>query len=143
MAISWMDAGALNALLDGGVYVAIANTAGLESGAELLGAVLALHDESGSPQIRRATELSLSAGESYAFDEDRPVAVSVIGVEATLRVASPIAHAIAEIYLRSDANRTEPIERMEIGIISSEDAPSDAVPIPEIEGLSAYIKLEP
>ncbi len=143
MAISWIDAEALNALLDGGLYISIVNTAAQESGAELLGGILALHDESGSRHIRRATELSLSAGESYAFDEDRPVAVSVVGVEASLRIASPVANAIAEIYLHTDANRTEPIERMEIGIISAEEAPSDAIPIPEIEGLSAYIKLEP
>jgi hypothetical protein len=143
MAISWIDADALTALLDGGLYIAVVNAADPESGAELLGAVIALHGASGAPQIRRAAEFSLSVGESYAFDEDRPAAVAVIGVEAVLRVASPVAHAITEIYLRSDANRTEPIERMEFGIISGEEAPSDAIPIPEIEGLSAYIKLEP
>jgi hypothetical protein len=143
MSISWLDADELQPLLDGGMDVSLVNDATPESGAELMGAVIALHGASGSPQVRRAIGVSLTTGEAYAFDEDRPLLGAVVGVEAVLRVASPVAHAIVEVYLHSDTNRTTPVERMEIGLVSNDDAPSDAVPIPDVEGLSAYIKLEP
>jgi hypothetical protein len=144
MAISWMDMDELRALLDGGLDVALVNATDPESAAELLGAVLALHGATGSPQVRRAAGVSLLAGDAYAFDEDLPLLPDVvIGVEAVLRVASPIARSIVEVYLHSDSDRTTPIERMEIGIVGSDKATSDAVPIPDVEGLSAFIKLEP
>jgi hypothetical protein len=67
----------------------------------------------------------------------------VLGVEAMLRIVSPVSRVITEIYLHSDDARTTPVESVEIGIVATDDAPSSgAVEIPEIEGLSAYIKLE-
>lgn len=143
MALSWMDADALQALLDGGLSVSLSNDADPESGVEILGAVVALHGGSGPPQIRRAEGAALSAGEIYVLDEGGPVLGDVLGAEAVLRVASPVAQIITEVYLHSDPARADPVSRMEIIIGPTDDAPGDAVPVPDIEGLSAYIKLEP
>lgn len=143
MAISWMDADELQPLLDGGLDVSLVNDAPPESAAELLGAVIALHSANGSPQVMRASDVPVAIGEVSVFDEGRLIAGTPIGAEAVLRVASPVAGAIVEVYLHSDSNRTAPITRMEIGLAATNDAPPDAIPVPDVEGLSAYIKLEP
>jgi len=67
----------------------------------------------------------------------------VIGIEAILRVASTTSRVIAEIYLHSDEARTAPIDTIELGVIMTEEAPGDATPIPEVDGVSAYIRIVP
>jgi hypothetical protein len=54
-----------------------------------------------------------------------------------------VAGVTTEVYVRSDETRTTPIESIEVGVVTTDDAPPDAVAVPEIEGLSVYIKLEP
>ena len=144
MAISWLTENKLWPLLDGGLIIAIANAADSESTTQLIGAIVALHSESGEAQIRRSTELSLAAGESFPLMDNRPLQGGTVGVEAILRVVAPESQVIAEIYLHSDETRTTPIEAIEVGIMSGDNAPATAsVPIPEIDGLSAYLKLVP
>ena len=48
-----------------------------------------------------------------------------------------------EVYVHSDENRTTPIDSIEVGVVMADDAPPGAVAVPEVEGLSVYIKLEP
>lgn len=143
MAISFLAADAMWSLLDGGVPVVIANASEEGEAASVVAAVVALHGATGAPRIRRSTGTEIASGESVAFDEERPAPGQVLAVEAMLRVTSANARVTAEVYVASDAARSTPIDAVEVGITATDGAPSGAVPIPEIAGLSAYIKLEP
>jgi hypothetical protein len=143
MAISWLDTDGLWPLLDGGTQIVIVNAADPEIAVAIVGAVAALHGASGAPAVRRSTDLSLEPGESFAFADDRPPSAAPRAVETMLRILAPLAGVTAEVYIRSDESRTTPIASIEIGILATVDAPPGAVPVPEVEGISAYIKLEP
>lgn len=144
MAIAWISADRLWALLDGGVRIVVANASGLEGGAALTGAVIALHGADGAPRVHRLSGNPLDAGESVAIDDERPMPTDTLGVEAMLRVLSPSSRVITEVYLRSDEDRATPIEAIEIGLIDTPEVPDAGItPIAEIEGLSAYLRLEP
>jgi hypothetical protein len=143
MAISWLETGGLWPLLDGGTRIVVANGTETDSLLEIVGAVVALHDEDGGrPEVRRTNGLSIAAGESFAFTDDRPGSAP-IAAEAILRIVAPEAGVTAEVYVRSDENRTAPIDSIEVGVAATDDAPAGAAAVPEIEGLSVYIKLEP
>jgi hypothetical protein len=143
MAVSWLDIDELWPLLDGGTQIAIVNAADPESVLTIVGAVAALHGPDGRRRIRRSTDFSVAPGESFAFNDDQPSAAAPIAVETILRVVAPLAGTTTEVYLRTDDSRTTPIESVEVGILPTDDAPADAIPVPDVEGLSAYIKLEP
>ena len=102
-----------------------------------------MHDVGNSPEVRRSTDISLDPGDSFASVEERLSIASPVAIEAMLRIVAPLSSVTTEVYVRSDETRTEPIESVEIGVIASDEAPADAVPVPDVEGLSAYIKLEP
>ena len=143
MAISWLETDRLWPLLDGGTRIVVMNGAESDSLLAITGAVVALHDEDdGRPEVRRSTDLSIAPGESFAFADDRP-GPAPVAAEAVLRLVAPVAGVTAEVYVRSDDTRTTPIERIEVGVVPTDDAPPDAVAVPEVEGLSAYIKIEP
>lgn len=144
MAISWIDADALWSHLDGQTRITIVNDAGEEIAVSITTIAIALHAGGGGVEIRRAADLALDPGESFDLADDRPPAAAPVAVEAMLRLVAPTNGVVTEIYLRSDEARTEPASAIEIGIVPTGSAPaSGAVPIAEIEGLSAYIKLEP
>jgi hypothetical protein len=102
-----------------------------------------LHYADGSTEARRLTEILLEPGESFASVEERLSPTAPIAVETIVRLAAPQSRLTTEVYVRSDETRTELIDSIEIGVIASDEAPADAVPVPDVEGLSAYIKLEP
>jgi len=85
----------------------------------------------------------LGVGDSAIFDDDQPMPTDVIGVEAILRVISTASRIITEVYIRSDGARTAPIDTIELGVMMMDDAPAGATPISEIEGVSAYMRIEP
>jgi hypothetical protein len=143
MAISWLKTDGLWPLLDGGTRIVVVNSAEADSLLTIVGAVVALHDEDdGRPEVRRSAGLSIAPGESSAFTDDRP-GPAPVAAEAILRIVAPVAGVTTEVYVRSDETRTTPIESIEVGVVTTDDAPPDAVAVPEIEGLSVYIKLEP
>ncbi len=142
MAISWLETDGLWLLLDGGTRIVVVNSAEADSLLAIVGAVVALHEEDERPEIRRSDGLSIAPGESFAFADDRP-GPPPVAVEAILRIVAPVAGVTADVYVRSDETRTTPIESIEVGVVTTDDAPADAVAVPEIEGLSVYIKLEP
>src|SRR5262245_28291261 len=141
MAFAWIGFDRLWPLLDR-FAVVVVNAATIEPDLTLAGAITVLHGSDGSRSVRRSSELALGVGESAMLDGDRPV-VEVIGVEAILRVVSTSSGVIAEVYLQSDEGRTAPIDSIEIGVMMTMEAPADATPIPEVEGVSAYIRIEP
>jgi hypothetical protein len=144
MAITWITANGLWPLLDGGVRIVVVNASTLESRASVTGAVVALHGAEGPPRIRRLSGSLLEAGDSVAIDDERPAASQTIGVEAVVRVLSVSSRVITDVYLRSDETRVTPIDTIEIGLTDTPEGPVDGVtPIGEIDGLSAYLRLEP
>lgn len=142
MAISWLETDGLWPLLDGGTRIVVANGAEADSLLEIVGAVVALHEDGARPEVRRSTALSIAPGESYAFTDDRP-GLPPVAAEAILRIVAPVAGVTAEVYVHSDETRTTPIDSLEVGLVTTEDAPPGAVDVPGIDGLSVYIKLEP
>lgn len=144
MPISWIDSDSLWRHLDGGTRVTIVNDAGEDIVVAITAVAAAFHAADGRVDIRRAADLGLDVGESFNLADDRPPPTAPIAAEAFLRLMAPAIGVIAEIYLRSDESRTEPAIAIEIGIVATASAPATgAVPIAEIDGLSAYIKLEP
>lgn len=143
MAISWLDADELWRHLDGVTHVTIVNAAGEEIAVSINAAAVAFHATDGRVEIRRMVDLGLDVDESFDLADDRPAASSPVAVEAILRLVTPTV-GVAEIYLRSDESRTEAATAIEIGIVATASAPATgSVAVPEIDGLSAYIKLEP
>ena len=142
MAISWLETNGLWPLLDGGTRIVVANSAEADSMLEIVGLVVALHEDGARPEVRRSDGLSIAPGESYAFADDRPKSPPV-AAEAILRIVAPEAGVTTDVYVRSDETRTAPIDSLEVGVVTAEDAPPGAVNVPEIDGLSVYIKLEP
>jgi hypothetical protein len=142
MAVAWIGFDRLWPLLDR-LAVVVVNATTIEPSLTLAGAITVLHGDDGSRSVRRSSELALGVGESAMLDGDRPAAADVIGVEAILRVVSTAAGVIAEVYLHSDEARTTPVDAIEVGVMMTEEAPADATPIPEVEGVSAYVRIEP
>lgn len=141
--VSWLDLSGLRPLLDGGTRVSVVNEVELADAA-IAGAVVALHRPGADPYVLRALELEIEAGESLRFTEERPPPAAPIAAEATLRIFARGLGRVVEVYIRSDEARTEPASAIEVGIVDSDDAPeTGAVAVPGVEGLSAYIKLEP
>ncbi len=141
--VPWLDANGLRPLLDGGARVSVVNEVELADAA-IAGIVVALHRSGAPPYVLRATELEIEAGESLRFTEERPPPAPPLAAEATLRILARGLGRIVEVYLRSDETRSEPATAIEIGILDSDDAPeAGAVAVPGVEGLSAYIRLEP
>src|SRR5262245_46304939 len=141
MAVAWIGFDRLWPLLDR-VALVVVNATTIEPDLTLAGAITVLHGSDGSRSVRRSSELALGVGESTILNGDRPMA-EVIGVEAILRVVSTASGVIAEVYVHSDEASTTPIDAVEVGVMMSEEAPADATPIPEVEGVSAYIRIEP
>ena len=141
--VSWIDASGLKPLLDGGTRVSVVNEVETVDAA-IAGVVVALHRPGAQPEIRRASELEIDAGETLRFADDRPLPALPVAAEATLRILAQGLGRIVEVYLRSDEARTEPAVAVQIGIVDTDDAPEQgAVAVPGVDGLSAYIKLEP
>lgn len=141
--VSWLDASGLRPLLDGGTRVSVVNDAETVD-ATIAGVVVALHRSGAEPHVLRASELEIDGGESLRFTEERPPPAAPVAAEATLRILAQGLGRLVEVYLRSDETRTEPVTSIEIGIIDTGDAPEQgAVAVPNVEGLSAYIKLDP
>jgi hypothetical protein len=141
MAIPWIGSDGLLPLLDR-FAVVIVNATTIAPGLTLTSAAAVLHGSDGSRNMRHSTELALGVGESATLDGDRPT-VGVIGVETILRVASTASRVITEVYLHSDETRTAAVDTIELGVIMTEEAPADAIPIPEVDGVSAYIRIAP
>ena len=135
--------GKLMPLLDGGTALVIVNDAEPDTEIRVIGFVCALHDGGNPPDVRRSTDVSLQPGGSFASVQDRLSANPPKAVEAILRIIAPLSRVRTEVYLHSDKTRTTPIEGIEIGIVAAGEAPAEAVPVPELEDLAAYIKLEP
>jgi hypothetical protein len=142
MAIAWIGSDHLWPLLDRRAVVVV-NATSIEPGLTVTGAVTVLHGSDGSRSVRRSTELALGVGESAILDDNQPAPAEAIGVEAILRVVSTASRAITEVYLHSDHARTATIDKIELGVMMTEAAPAGATPIPEVEGVSAYIQIEP
>jgi hypothetical protein len=142
MAISWLETDGLWPLLDGGTRIVVVDGAEVDSPLEIVGVVVALHEDGERPEVRRSDGLSIAPGESYAFTDDRPRQPPV-AAEAILRIVAPEAGVTADVYVRSDETRTTPIDSLEVGVTTTEDAPPGAVDVPEVDGFSVYIKLEP
>ena len=142
MAISWLETDGLWPLLDGGTRIVVANSAEADSLLEIVGVVVALHEAGARPEVRRSDNLSIAPGESYAFADDRP-GQPPVAAEAILRIVAPVDGLTTEVYVRSDETRTTPIDSLEVGVATAEDAPPGAVDVPGLDGLSVYIKLEP
>ena len=142
MAIAWIGSDKLVPLLDGGTTIVVSNEAEPQVGVTIVGFACASHG-AGGVDVRRSTDVALEAGDSIALVDERVSPVRPTAVETTLRLLSAFSRDITEVYARSDEARTEPIDSIEIGVIATDKAPADAVPVPEVEGLSAYIKLEP
>jgi len=142
MAVAWIGFDRLWPLLDR-FAVVVVNASTIERDLTLASVITVLHGSDGSRSVRRSSEVALGVGESAMLDGDRPAAADVIGVEAILRVVSTASGVIAEVYLHSDEGHTAPIDSIELGVMMTEEAPADATPIPEVEGVSAYIRIEP
>jgi hypothetical protein len=142
MAIAFLGSDRLWPLLDRR-SVEIVNATSFEAQLSVVGIVIVLHGSDGSRSVRRSTKLALAVGDSAILEDDRPASDDVIAIEAILRVISTASCAIAEVYLRSDETRTAPIEAIELGVMMTEEAPAGATPIPEVEGVSAYMRIEP
>lgn len=142
MTIAWIGSDRLWPLLDRRAVVVV-NATSIEPGLTVTGAVTVLHGSDGSRSVRRSTELALGVGESAILDDDQPALADVVGVEAILRVVSTASRAITEVYLHSDEARTATVDTIELGVVMTEDAPAGATPIPEVEGVSAYMRIEP
>ena len=144
MAITWIDADALWRHLDGATRVTVVNDVGEEIAVTIMSIAVALHADGGRIDIRRATDLSLDPGESIDLADTSPPPSAPLAAEAMLRLVAPTIGVVAEVYVRSDEARTETASAIEIGVVATAEAPATgAVPVPEIDGLSAYIKLEP
>ena len=141
MAVALLGADALDALLDSDPRVVVSNRTIMPSRLTILAAIVVLHDEDGSTQLKVAYDLNLESGDARFLEAFAPTAKAILAAEARLRVLAGDEGRMLDVYATVEADPAVPLRTVVFGVTNASDSDEpSATPIAEAPDFAVFAR---
>lgn len=142
MAITLLGADGLDDLFDTEVRVIVANRTLAAAGVSVVAAMLVLHDEDGTPQIRSANWLDIEPGISRVVETFAPTGKQQIAAEILMRLQGDQDAGIVQVYAKAEADSGDELRDVVFGVTNTgdPDEPS-ATPVADAPQFACFVRV--
>lgn len=139
MAITLLGADGLNDLMDTDVRISVANRTRAAVPVTIVAALVVLHDEDGTRQIRNGNWLDIEPGTSRIIATFPPTDKQQVAAEILLRLHDGLGAGIVQTYAKVEAQPADELRDVLFGVTNADDSDEpSATPIVEAPEFACF-----